>query len=126
MGCDQAFHVLPSSSSADTPTEPMAVARALASLVKKEAVQLIVMGKQAIDGDSSQTGPMLAGLLGWPQATFASKVDLDPKSDQLTVTREIDGGLQTIQLPLPAVVTVDLRFFYILCKRNLAGVLIEE
>ena len=76
-------------------------------MVAKEQPQLVILGKQAIDDDANQTGQMLAALLGWPQATFASKVELG--ADRVTVTREIDGGLETLSLPLPAVITTDLR-----------------
>jgi electron transfer flavoprotein beta subunit len=87
--------------------QPLAVAKLLKALADKEQPQLIILGKQAIDDDSNQTGQMLAALLGWGQATFASKVVIeDGKS---TVTREVDGGLETIALPLPAIVTTDLR-----------------
>lgn len=87
--------------------QPLAVAKMLKELVGKEAPQMVLLGKQAIDDDSNQTGQMLAALLGWPQGTFASKVA--PAEGTVTVTREIDGGLETIALTLPAVVTVDLR-----------------
>ena len=83
------------------------MAKILQALVVREAPQLVLMGKQAIDDDCNQTGQMLAGLLNWPQATFASKVDLQP--DHALVTREVDGGLQTIAVQLPAIVTADLR-----------------
>ena len=88
-------------------TEPLAVAKVLKALADKEQPQLIILGKQAIDDDSNQTGQMLASLLGWPQATFASKVVLD--EGKVTVTREVDGGLETVALSLPAIVTTDLR-----------------
>ncbi|MGZ3185042.1 MAG: electron transfer flavoprotein subunit beta/FixA family protein, partial [Telluria sp.] len=88
-------------------TEPLAVAKVLKALVDKEQPQLVILGKQAIDDDSNQTGQMLAALLGWPQATFASKVVLD--DGKVTVTREVDGGLETVALSLPAVITTDLR-----------------
>jgi electron transfer flavoprotein beta subunit len=88
-------------------TEPLAVAKVLKALADKEQPQLIILGKQAIDDDSNQTGQMLASLLGWPQATFASKVVLE--EGKVTVTREVDGGLETIALSLPAIVTTDLR-----------------
>jgi electron transfer flavoprotein beta subunit len=88
-------------------TEPLAVAKVLKALADKEQPQLIILGKQAIDDDSNQTGQMLASLLGWPQATFASKVVLD--DGKVTVTREVDGGLETVALSLPAVITTDLR-----------------
>ncbi len=88
-------------------TQPLAVARVLEKLVGKEQPQLVIMGKQAIDDDFNQTGQMLAALLGWSQATFASKVEL--QADAAKVTREIDGGLETLAIKLPAVVTTDLR-----------------
>jgi electron transfer flavoprotein beta subunit len=88
-------------------TEPLAVAKVLKALADKEQPQLIILGKQAIDDDSNQTGQMLAALLGWPQATFASKVVLE--DGKVTVTREVDGGLETVALSLPAVITTDLR-----------------
>jgi electron transfer flavoprotein beta subunit len=88
-------------------TEPLAVAKVLKALADKEQPQLIILGKQAIDDDSNQTGQMLAALLGWPQATFASKVVLE--DGKVTVTREVDGGLETLSLSLPAIVTTDLR-----------------
>ncbi|HEY0291924.1 MAG TPA: electron transfer flavoprotein subunit beta/FixA family protein [Hansschlegelia sp.] len=91
----------------DGPTEPLAVAKILAKIVEEEKPGLVILGKQAIDDDCNQTGQMLAALLGWPQGTFASKVS--PEGDGLTVTREVDGGLQTVALKLPAIVTTDLR-----------------
>ncbi len=91
----------------DADLQPLAVAKLLKALVDKEQPQLVILGKQAIDDDSNQTGQMLAALLGWPQATFASKVEL--AGDSVQVTREIDGGLETLALPLPAVITTDLR-----------------
>jgi len=87
--------------------QPLAVAKILKALVEKEAPALVILGKQAIDDDANQTGQMLAALLGWPQATFASKVE--PGDNRVRVTREIDGGLETLELPLPAVITTDLR-----------------
>jgi electron transfer flavoprotein beta subunit len=87
--------------------EPLAVAKVLKALADKEQPQLIILGKQAIDDDSNQTGQMLASLLGWPQATFASKVVLE--DGKVTVTREVDGGLETLALTLPAIITTDLR-----------------
>ena len=102
MGADRAILV-----QTDAETQPLAVAKLLKALVDKEQPQLVVLGKQAIDDDCNQTGQMLAALLGWPQGTFASKVA--PGEGTLTVTREIDGGLETIELKLPAVVTTDLR-----------------
>ncbi|HEX4507268.1 MAG TPA: electron transfer flavoprotein subunit beta/FixA family protein [Alphaproteobacteria bacterium] len=87
--------------------EPLAVAKILKALAEKEGVELVILGKQAIDDDSNQTGQMLAALLGWGQATFASKVELG--DGKVTVTREVDGGLETDELKLPAIVTTDLR-----------------
>lgn len=91
----------------DAELQPLAVAKLLAAVAKKEGVQLVILGKQAIDDDSNQTGQMLAALLGWAQATFASKVVLE--SDSAQVTREVDGGLETEAIKLPAVITTDLR-----------------
>jgi electron transfer flavoprotein beta subunit len=88
-------------------TQPLGVAKALKKLVEREAPHLVVLGKQAIDDDSNQTGQMLAALLGWPQGTFASKVKI--ASGEAEVTREVDGGLETVAIKLPAVVTTDLR-----------------
>jgi electron transfer flavoprotein beta subunit len=87
--------------------EPLTVAKALKAIIETEQPKLVILGKQAIDDDCNQTGQMLSALLGWPQATFASKVVIE--GDTATVTREIDGGLQTLALALPAVVTTDLR-----------------
>ncbi len=91
----------------DAELQPLAVAKLLKALVDKEQPRLVVLGKQAIDDDCNQTGQMLAALTGWPQATFASKVEV--QGEQVTVTREVDGGLETLSLNLPAVVTSDLR-----------------
>jgi electron transfer flavoprotein beta subunit len=91
----------------DGPVEPLAVAKILKAIVDAEQPGLVILGKQAIDDDSNQTGQMLAALLGWPQGTFASKVALD--GDTVSVTREVDGGLQTVKLRGPAIVTTDLR-----------------
>ena len=102
MGADRGIHVLTGEA-----LEPLAVAKLLKAIIAKEAPQLAILGKQAIDDDCNQTGQMLAALLGWPQATFASKLQLAP--DQAMVTREVDGGLETVALKLPAVVTTDLR-----------------
>ena len=87
--------------------EPLAISKALSKVIEKEAPQLIILGKQAIDGDNNQTGQMLAALLDYSQATFASEISID--GDSASVTREIDGGLQTIKVALPAIVTTDLR-----------------
>lgn len=91
----------------DAELQPLAVAKLLKALADKEQPQLIILGKQAIDDDCNQTGQMLAALLGWPQATFASKVTV--ADGKATVTREVDGGLETLSLTLPAIVTTDLR-----------------
>jgi electron transfer flavoprotein beta subunit len=102
MGADRGILV-----KTDQTVEPLAVAKILKKVVEQESPQLIIMGKQAIDDDCNQTGQMLAALLGWGQGTFASQVNVD--GDSLTIIREIDGGLQTLILKLPAVVTTDLR-----------------
>ena len=102
MGADRAILV---ESTADL--QPLAVAKLLKALVDKEQPSLVFLGKQAIDDDSNQTGQMLAALLGWPQGTFASKVVVE--GDRVAVTREVDGGLETVSLALPSIVTVDLR-----------------
>ncbi|MBY0530882.1 MAG: electron transfer flavoprotein subunit beta/FixA family protein [Xanthobacteraceae bacterium] len=91
----------------DGAVEPLAVAKILKGIVDAEKPNLVILGKQAIDDDANQTGQMLAALLNWPQGTFASKVALE--SDSVNVTREVDGGLQTVKLKLPAIVTTDLR-----------------
>ena len=91
----------------DAELQPLAVAKLLKALADKEQPQLIILGKQAIDDDCNQTGQMLAALLGWPQATFASKVTI--ADGKATVTREVDGGLETLSLTLPAIITTDLR-----------------
>ena len=91
----------------DTPLEPLAVAKLLKAVVEREGPEVVLLGKQAIDGDNNQTGQMLAALLGWSQGTFASK--LEKADGTLKVTREVDGGLETLDLKLPAVVSVDLR-----------------
>ena len=87
--------------------QPLAVAKLLKALVEKEQPQLVILGKQAIDDDCNQTGQMLAALLGWPQATFASKVDV--ADGKAVVMREVDGGMETLSLSLPAIITTDLR-----------------
>lgn len=91
----------------DTELQPLAVAKLLKAIVERESPQLVFLGKQAIDNDCNQTGQMLSALLNWSQGTFASKVELSP--DSVDVTREIDGGLETIRLNLPAIITTDLR-----------------
>jgi electron transfer flavoprotein beta subunit len=102
MGADRGILV-----ETDQELQPLAVAKLLRAIVEREQPQLVIMGKQAIDDDMNATGQMLAALLGWPQGTFASKVAIDGESAQ--VTREIDGGLETVELKLPAIVTTDLR-----------------
>jgi electron transfer flavoprotein beta subunit len=89
--------------------QPLAVAKLLKAVVEREQPELVILGKQAIDDDSNQVGQMLAALLGWPQGTFASKVELEAGAGEVAVTREIDGGLETVRLQLPAVVSTDLR-----------------
>jgi electron transfer flavoprotein beta subunit len=102
MGADRGILV-----ETEETVEPLAVAKILKAVVETEQPQIVIMGKQAIDDDSNQTGQMLAAILGWPQGTFASQVELG--AGKVLVTREVDGGLQTVDLKLPAVVTTDLR-----------------
>jgi electron transfer flavoprotein beta subunit len=102
MGADRGILV-----QTDAELQPLAVAKLLKAIVDKEQPRLVILGKQAIDDDCNQTGQMLAALLGWAQGTFASK--LAPSADQIEVTREVDGGLETVELKLPAIVTTDLR-----------------
>src|SRR3984893_4519141 len=102
MGADRAILV-----ETDVELQPLAVAKLLKAVAVKEGAGLVILGKQAIDDDANQTGQMLAALLDWPQATFASKVVLH--DNKATVTREVDGGLQTLDVDLPAIVTTDLR-----------------
>ena len=102
MGADRAIRI-----DADNDVEPLAIAKLLKHVVEAEEAGLVITGKQSIDGDNNQTGQMLAALLGWPQATFASELELN--GDSAKVIREIDGGLETISISMPAVVTTDLR-----------------
>ncbi|MCD1641917.1 electron transfer flavoprotein subunit beta/FixA family protein [Aurantimonas coralicida] len=102
MGADRGILV-----KTDQPTEPLAVAKILKGVVEAESPDLVILGKQAIDDDCNQTGQMLAALLGWSQGTFANKIELT--DGNATVTREVDGGLQTVALKMPAIVTTDLR-----------------
>jgi electron transfer flavoprotein beta subunit len=102
MGADRGVHVL-----TDVELQPLAVAKLLKAVIAKEQPGLVILGKQAIDDDCNQTGQMLAGLLGWPQATFASKLQVEDGG--FTVTREVDAGLEVIKLKAPALVTTDLR-----------------
>ena len=106
MGADRAI-LVQTPDDVGSEVEPLAVAKILAKIASDEQPGMIILGKQAIDDDSNQTGQMLAALLGWPQGTFASKVEAG--GNTLTVTREVDGGLETVELKLPAVVTTDLR-----------------
>ncbi|WP_397414510.1 electron transfer flavoprotein subunit beta/FixA family protein [Phenylobacterium sp.] len=102
MGADRAILI-----QTDLDLEPLAVAKVLKALIAEEAPQLVLMGKQAIDGDNNAVGQMLSALLDWPQATFASEVTID--GGKAKITREVDGGLQTLEVDLPAVITADLR-----------------
>jgi electron transfer flavoprotein beta subunit len=102
MGADRGILV-----KSDVALEPLAVAKILKAVVEAEQPGLVILGKQAIDDDCNQTGQMLAALLGWPQGTFASKIVIE--GEQVAVTREVDGGLQTVRLKMPAVITTDLR-----------------
>ncbi len=102
MGADRAILI-----ETDVPLEPLAIAKLLKAVVAKENPGLVLMGKQAVDNDNNQTGQMLAGLLGWPQGTFVSKIAKE--GEGLKVTREVDGGLESVALKLPAILTVDLR-----------------
>jgi electron transfer flavoprotein beta subunit len=102
LGADRAILV-----ESDSLLEPLAIAKALSKVIETESPQLVILGKQAIDGDNNQTGRMLAALLNYGQATFASEISID--GDSASVTREIDGGLQTIKVLLPAIITTDLR-----------------
>ena len=102
MGADRGVHVV-----TDLELQPLAVAKALVAIVEREKPELVILGKQAIDDDCNQTGQMLAALLGWAQGTFASKLVI--ADGHATVTREVDGGLETVKLKLPAVITADLR-----------------
>lgn len=102
MGADRAILV-----ETDVAIQPLGIAKSLKAVIEKESPQLVILGKQAIDYDNNQTGQMLAALLGWGQATFASEIDI--KDDMIDVTREIDGGLETLSLKLPVIVTTDLR-----------------
>jgi electron transfer flavoprotein beta subunit len=104
MGADRAIFV-----ACEQELDSLAVARLLAKIVEKENPDLLLMGKQAIDDDANQAGQMLAALLGWPQATFASKVELSADQKSVQVTREVDGGLETIAFTLPGIITADLR-----------------
>jgi electron transfer flavoprotein beta subunit len=108
MGADRAFHIdVPDKG--DGGPEPLTIAKMLQAVVKEQNVNLVLLGKQAIDGDQGQTGQMLAGLLGWPQATQASKVDIKDDAGTVEITHEVDGGVETLRAKLPMVITTDLR-----------------
>lgn len=109
MGADRAFHIDVPEGAGDGGLEPLTVAKMLQGVVKKEEINLVMLGKQAIDGDQGQTGQMLAGLLGWPQVTQASKVDVKDEKGTVEVTHEVDGGVETLRTSLPMVITTDLR-----------------
>lgn len=104
MGADKGIHV-----ETDKELEPIHVAQILRKLVEKENPNLVIMGKQAIDGDNNQTGQMLAGILSWPQGTFISKIEVDTGANSAKIARETDTGSETVSVKLPAVVTCDLR-----------------
>ncbi len=105
MGADRAIHVVAS----DAELDSLAVVKVLAAIIAAEKPDVVVMGKQAVDGDANQVGQMLAGKLGWPQATFAASIETDAAAKSLLVGREVDGGVEFKRVPVPAVVTVDLR-----------------
>ena len=102
MGADRGIHV-----KTDAELQPLAIAKLMKAVIDDEQPGLVILGKQAIDDDSNQTGQMVAGLLGWPQATFASELDIG--SDNARITREVDGGLETVDIKVPCVMTTDLR-----------------
>jgi electron transfer flavoprotein beta subunit len=108
MGADRAI-LIKTDMRTDSDLQPLAVAKILAKLVEKESPLLVMMGKQSIDGDNNQTGQLLAGLLSWPQATFASAISFNDLKSSISVSREVDNGIQTVSMNLPAVVTTDLR-----------------
>eukprot|EP00164_Ancoracysta_twista_P001664 GFYU01002186.1.p1 GENE.GFYU01002186.1~~GFYU01002186.1.p1 ORF type:complete len:252 (+),score=102.13 GFYU01002186.1:52-807(+) len=104
MGADRSVHI-----QTDKDLQPLAVAKLFKHVVEKEEPGLVILGKQAIDGDNNQTGQLLSTMLNWPQGTFASEIALADGKDRATVTREVDGGMQTLDMSLPAVMTADLR-----------------
>lgn len=107
MGADRGIHI-ETSLRTDTELQSLAVAKLLAKIVARETPDLVILGKQSIDSDAAQTGPMLAGLLNWPQATFASELEVGDNA-QLTITRETDTGMETLVMAAPAIITADLR-----------------
>jgi electron transfer flavoprotein beta subunit len=108
MGADRGIHIQ-TDMRTDSEMQPLAVAKILAKAAEEEEADLVIVGKQAIDDDSNQTGQIMAGLLGWPQGTFASELNFEDDKSGVSVTREVDGGLQTLKMSLPAVITADLR-----------------
>ena len=108
MGADRSIHVEIPTNDATGELEPLGVAKLLKKVVEEEGRNMVILGKQSIDDDSNQTGQMLAGLLGWSQATQASKIEVDGE-DKVSVTKEVDGGVETVRAPLPIVITTDLR-----------------
>jgi len=108
MGADRAV-LVKTDVRTDTDLQPLGVAKVLHKVIEKENPMLVIMGKQSIDGDNNQTGQILAGLLSWPQATFASAVAFNDMKTELSVSREVDAGIEKVKVPLPAVVTTDLR-----------------
>jgi electron transfer flavoprotein beta subunit len=106
LGADKAIYVN-TDLKHDTALQPIIVAQTLKHFVQQEKIDLVILGKQSVDDDCNQTGQILAGLLGWPQATFASKIDIN--GNEIEVTREVDTGLETIKIKSPAVITCDLR-----------------
>jgi len=109
MGADRSIHVEIPTSDTTGELEPLGVAKLLKKVVEQERRNLVILGKQSIDDDSNQTGQMLAGLLGWGQATQASKIEFEEADDKVCVTREVDGGVETVRSPLPMIITTDLR-----------------
>ncbi len=109
MGADRSIHVQVETNDGEGELEPLGVAKLLQKVVEKEGSNFVILGKQSIDDDSNQTGQMLAGLLNWPQATQASKIEFEEGSDYVKVTREVDGGVETLRGKVPMIVTTDLR-----------------
>ena len=109
MGADRSILVETSPGEGTGELEPLGVAKLLKKVVEQEGRNLVILGKQSIDDDSNQTGQMLAGLLGWGQATQASKIEFDESGERVSVTKEVDGGVETVRTPLPMVITTDLR-----------------
>ena len=109
MGCDRGIHIQTDLRTDYMELQPFAIAQLLQKVVEKEDPQLVLLGKQGIDSDCGQTGPLLAGFLQWPQVTFAANVQINDDNEKITVERETDAGTETIEAALPAVVTCDLR-----------------